>query len=67
MLFAKALGCEVYAFSHSSNKEQDCKKLGVDYYVLDSPGFQDQHKLKLDILLSTRDTAHGFPLTEYLS
>lgn len=43
ILFAKALGCEVYAFSHSSNKEKDCKEMGVDHYVLDSPGFHDRY------------------------
>ena len=43
ILFAKALGCEVYAFSHSSNKEKDCKEMGVDHYVLDSPGFHNRY------------------------
>lgn len=41
--------------------------MGVDHYVLDTPGFQEAHKLSLDIIISTRDAAHGFPLKEYLS
>lgn len=66
VLFAKALGCEVTAFSHSSSKEEDCRKMGVDHYVLDSPGFQDSHRNELDIIICTRDAADGFPLHEYI-
>lgn len=67
ILFAKALGCEVYAFSHSSSKEADCVKMGVDHYILDSPGFQNQYQYALDIIISTRDATEGFPLQEYIS
>ncbi|KAH8114175.1 GroES-like protein [Phellopilus nigrolimitatus] len=67
ILFAKALGCEVYAFSHSSNKEADCRKMGVDHYVLDSPGFHDSLQYELDMIICCRDAAEGFPMNEYLS
>ena len=33
LLFAKALGAEVYAFTHSSGKMEDAKKLGADHVV----------------------------------
>lgn len=33
VLFAKALGAEVYAFTHSPNKMEDAKKLGADHVV----------------------------------
>ena len=33
VLFAKAMGAEVYAFTHSSNKMEDAKKLGADHVV----------------------------------
>ncbi|KAI5117791.1 hypothetical protein M0805_002178 [Coniferiporia weirii] len=67
ILFAKALGCEVYAFSHSRNKEEDCRKMGVDHYILDSPGFHSNYQYELDIIISTRDATEGFPLSEYIS
>lgn len=33
LLFAKALGAEVYAFTHSPRKMEDAKKLGADHVV----------------------------------
>ena len=33
VLFAKAMGAEVYAFTHSSNKMEAAKKLGADYVI----------------------------------
>lgn len=67
ILFAKALGCEVYAFSHSKNKEEDCRKMGADHYILDSPGFHEKYQYALDIIICARDAADGFPLAEYTS
>ncbi|KAG9080343.1 NADP-dependent alcohol dehydrogenase [Ceratobasidium sp. UAMH 11750] len=45
VLFAKALGAEVYVFSHSARKEQDAKKLGADHFVIseDKHGSPDRH------------------------
>ena len=40
--------------------------MGVDHYVLDKPGFQDDHQNELDIIICTRDAADGFPLQEYI-
>ena len=36
VLFAKALGAEVYVFSHSRSKEEDAKKMGADHFILTS-------------------------------
>lgn len=33
ILFAKALGAEVYAFTHSKDKMEDAKKLGADHVI----------------------------------
>ena len=33
ILFAKALGAEVFAFTHSPGKIEDAKKLGADHVV----------------------------------
>lgn len=35
-MFAKALGAEVYVFSHSDHKKEDAKKLGADHFVISS-------------------------------
>ena len=67
VLFAKALGAEVYAFSHGTSKEADARKMGADHFVVTNPGFHEDHQLELDIIISTRDAAEGFPLAEYLS
>ncbi|KLO17374.1 GroES-like protein [Schizopora paradoxa] len=67
IMFAKALGAEVYAFSHGDSKEADAKKLGADHYIITSDGFQKDHQMALDILVSTRDSAAGFPIEDYCS
>lgn len=36
VLFAKALGAEVYVFSHSNSKEEDARKMGADHFVVTS-------------------------------
>lgn len=33
VLFAKALGAEVWAFTHSPTKKEDLKKMGADHVV----------------------------------
>lgn len=33
LLFAKALGAEVYAFTHSKDKMEDAKQLGADHVI----------------------------------
>ncbi|KAH8113050.1 GroES-like protein [Phellopilus nigrolimitatus] len=68
ILFAKALGSEVYAFSHSTSKEQDAKKMGADHFVVTSQaGFHKKYTMELDFIISTRDSAAGFPFGEFLS
>ncbi|KAI5120879.1 hypothetical protein M0805_002979 [Coniferiporia weirii] len=68
IMFAKALGAEVYAFSSSREKEQDAKKMGADHFVFTGDdNFHEAHQMSLDLILSTRDGTHGYPLGEYLS
>ena len=33
ILFAKALGAEVYVFTHSPNKADDARKMGADHVI----------------------------------
>ncbi|EJD05564.1 GroES-like protein [Fomitiporia mediterranea MF3/22] len=67
VMFAKALGARVYAFTHQRDKEKDIKKMGADHVVFTNPGFQEKCKMSLDLIVSTRDEASDYPLTEYLS
>ncbi|KZT11120.1 GroES-like protein [Laetiporus sulphureus 93-53] len=69
VLFAKAMGAEVYAFTHSESKLEDAKKMGADHVI--STHNDDFHKPlegELDILISTADVfREDRPFKSYLS
>ncbi|KAH9851436.1 GroES-like protein [Lenzites betulinus] len=69
VLWAKAMGAEVYAFTHDDSKVEDIKKMGADHVV--NTGKKNFHKdlaRTLDILLSTRDVfGDKTPMSDYLS
>ncbi|KZS88986.1 GroES-like protein [Sistotremastrum niveocremeum HHB9708] len=68
VLFAKALGAEVFVFSHSPSKEVDAKKLGADHYIsTGKPDFAKSYAGALDLIISTRDVAKDMPLQDYLT
>ncbi|KDQ58536.1 hypothetical protein JAAARDRAFT_34354 [Jaapia argillacea MUCL 33604] len=69
LLFAKALGAEVYALTHSTRKVEDIKKMGADHIIVtDEEGkFAADHQMELDLIISTADVAEGMPLQAYLS
>ncbi|KAH8116150.1 GroES-like protein [Phellopilus nigrolimitatus] len=68
ILFANGLGAEVYAFSHGRSKEKDAKQMGASHYIFtEAEGFHKDLQMTLDLIISTRDVAEGFPLVEYLS
>ncbi|KAF8311287.1 NADPH-dependent alcohol dehydrogenase [Clavulina sp. PMI_390] len=68
VMFAKALGAEVYAFTHSKSKMDDLKKMGVDHIVdVGDEDFEKPLSQALDLIISTRDVAEGFDLPKYLS
>ncbi|KZT24011.1 GroES-like protein [Neolentinus lepideus HHB14362 ss-1] len=68
ILFAKALGAEVYAFTHSASKDEDIKKMGADHIIHTSdPDFAKPYARKLDIIISTRNEASSMPLSQFLS
>lgn len=68
VLFAKAMGATVYAFTHSARKTPDILALGADEVVdTGKEGWEKPLKGQLDLIISTRDTSHGFPMAEYLS
>ena len=68
VMFAKALGAEVYAFSHSPSKEQDIKAMGADCIIYTTGDkWHEEHAMKFDLIISTRDAADNFPLKEFIS
>jgi uncharacterized zinc-type alcohol dehydrogenase-like protein len=57
--FAKAMGCEVTAFSRQADKEAEARRFGADHFVTNAPA-----KGSLDLILNT---AHAAPdMTAYL-
>ncbi|KAG8725880.1 NADP-dependent alcohol dehydrogenase, partial [Ceratobasidium sp. 428] len=66
VLFAKALGAEVYAFSPDASKEEDMKKLGADHYVIATEENMAPLARTFDVILSTVDVVEGFSLGSYL-
>jgi alcohol dehydrogenase (NADP+) len=61
------MGAEVYAFTSSESKVDAIKKLGADHVVVAQGNFHEPLQYTLDILISTRDVAAGFPMDEYMS
>jgi len=67
VMFAKALGAEVYVFSHSNHKEADAKKMGADHFVISSDQKQmEPLQYTLDLIVSTQDVSEGYPLQDFL-
>ncbi len=68
ILWAKALGAEVYALSHSPNKEQDAKKMGAKEFIVTSKkDWAKDWAFEFDFILNTADMTHTFNIQEYMS
>lgn len=68
ILFGKALGAEVTAFSHSASKAEDAHKLGADEIIItNEKNFHEGLRHKFDIIISTRAQTTDFPLDEFIS
>ncbi|KAJ1308057.1 hypothetical protein OPQ81_002124 [Rhizoctonia solani] len=68
IMFAKALGAEVYVLSHSPHKEDDAKKLGADHFIVTSDKSQmEKIQFSLNLIISTVDVTEGYPLKDFLS
>ncbi|KAI0823900.1 GroES-like protein [Trametes gibbosa] len=69
VLFAKAMGAEVYAFTRGTSKAEDVKKMGADH-VVDTTvdGYWKALEMTFDILISTVDQfPAGVSIREFLS
>lgn len=68
LLWAVALGAEVYAISHSSHKEADAKKMGAQHFIDTSKeDWQKPYAFTFDFILNTADMTHKFDLSQYFS
>ncbi|KAK1765584.1 NADP-dependent alcohol dehydrogenase [Phialemonium atrogriseum] len=68
ILFAKALGAEVWAISRTHAKEADAKKMGADGFLATADkGWNEPHAMTFDLIVSTASSFEGFDLDAYLS
>lgn len=68
VLFAKALGAEVWAISRTRSKEADAKKMGADgFLATNEKGWNEPHKMTFDLIINTANSFDGFDLSQYLS
>lgn len=68
IMWAKALGAEVYALSHSTHKVEDAKKMGAKEVILTrEEGWNEKWKFKFDMILNTADATDNFDIETYLS
>ncbi|ORY81039.1 NADP-dependent alcohol dehydrogenase C [Protomyces lactucae-debilis] len=66
--FAKAMGAEVTVFTHSASKKDDIEKMGADKVVVTAnEGWEKEHAMKFDFMLSTIDAAKGVLLQQFCS
>ncbi|CCM01153.1 uncharacterized protein FIBRA_03201 [Fibroporia radiculosa] len=69
VLFAKAMGAEVYAFTHDTSKIEDIREMGAHHVIdVNIKDFAKPFSHTLDIILATRDSYEpDTPLSDYLS
>jgi len=68
ILWASALGAEVYAISHSPDKEQDAKYLGAKHFINTSEkDWAKPYAFTFDFILNCADATDKFNMSDYLS
>ena len=68
LLWAKALGAEVYALSHSPSKKDDALAMGAkEFIVTTDEKWTEKWAFTFDFLLNTADMTHTFDIPGYLS
>jgi alcohol dehydrogenase (NADP+) len=68
LLWAHALGAEVWALSHTANKEEDAKALGADHFVYTGKkGWEKDLAYTFDFMLNSADMTQEFDLPTYFS
>jgi alcohol dehydrogenase (NADP+) len=69
VLWAKALGAEVWVISRSHGKEPDAKRMGADGFLATSDkNWNAEHELAFDTIICTANSfGEGFCLTNTLN
>lgn len=68
LMWAKALGAEVWALSHSPNKKADALELGADHFVCTKDeGWEKDLAFTFNFILNCADMTNEFDLTKYMS
>ncbi|CAK7233184.1 hypothetical protein SCUCBS95973_008508 [Sporothrix curviconia] len=68
ILFAKALGAEVWAISRSRTKEADARALGADgFLATNEAGWAKPHRCTFDLIVNCANSIDNFDLAAYLS
>lgn len=68
VIFAKALGAEVWAISRSRAKEEDARKMGADGFIATGEeGWSDAHEMTFDLIVNTASSFEGWDFGKYLS
>jgi alcohol dehydrogenase (NADP+) len=68
VLFAKALGAEVWAISRSRAKEADAKAMGADGLIAtNEEDWEKPHNFTFDLIINTANSFAGWEFEKYLS
>jgi len=68
ILWAAALGAEVYVISHSPSKKEDALKMGAKHFITnDSDKWHEPYAFTFDFIINTADMTHNFDLSQYFS
>lgn len=68
VMFAKALGAEVYVLSHSEDKKEDVMKMGAKEFInVNEEEWYKPYNFVFDFIINTADVIHKFNLPNYFS
>jgi alcohol dehydrogenase (NADP+) len=68
LLWARALGAEVWALSHTPDKEKEAKDLGAHHFVsTQEEGWSKDRAFTFDFILNCADMTNEFDLKSYMS
>lgn len=68
VMFAAALGAEVYVISHSPNKKEDALKMGAKHFICSGDkDWAEPYKNTLDFIVNAADATDRFDLATYFS
>lgn len=68
VMWAAALGAEVYAISHTADKKEDAMSLGAKGFILSNEEkWAEPYAFEFDFVLNSADMTNEFDISKYLS